>query len=136
MTTHGHCGLASPWPDPRPLSAAAAEAVQAGSLQAAVALARARSPGGLAPMQGPTGIGHNHPKELQPLEKDCVRLEKAAPRAGGDRGPCVWPEVRSGRETATGRLVSPIRPQGLPLGPPSSSQDPALRGNAPSLTTD
>lgn len=35
-----------------------------------------------------------------------------------------------------GRLVGPTRPQGLPLGPPSSSQDPTLRGNAPSLTTD
>lgn len=105
---------------------------------AASLLARARSPGGLAPMQGPTGVGHNRPKELQPLEKDCARLEKAAPRAGGDRGPCVWPEAHSGRETATGRLVGPTRPQSLPLGrlPSSSSQDPALRGNVPSRKTD
>ena len=87
-------------------------------------------------MQGPASIGHNSPKELQLPEEDWPGLERAAPRGGRDRGPCVWPEAQSIRETANGRLVGPTRPQSLPLGPSSSSQDPALRGNAPSLKTD
>lgn len=69
MTTHGRCRLVRA--HPCPLSAAAAGGGSGAQSPGLCGAARAQSPGGLAPMQGPAGIGHNHPKELQPPEEDC-----------------------------------------------------------------
>lgn len=69
VTMHGRCRLVRA--DPCPLSAAAAGGGSGAQSPGLCGAARARSPGGLAPMQGLAGIGHNHPKELQPPEEDC-----------------------------------------------------------------
>ena len=111
------------------------EAVQARSLQASVARPVHGVQADLLPCRALLASATTIPKSSS-LPRKTAGLERAALRGGGDRGPCMCPESQSSRETATGRLLGPPQPQSLPLGPYSSSQDPALRGNAPSLKTD